>query len=164
MTNLIPAENIAQKIYYIRNQKVMLDSDLAVLYGVETKALNQAVKRNLNRFPVTFMFQLTQEENKSLRSQIVTSNINRGGQRYLPYAFTEHGVVMLASVLKSKKAAETSVAIVNTFIKMREYLATHKQILQKLAKHDENFTVIFNVLRQLTEKPKVLNKKYGFKS
>ncbi len=170
---MIPIENIAQKIYVIRGQKVMLDSNLAVFYGVETKVLNQAVKRNLDRFPENFMFQLSIEESSSLRSQIVTLNdttlrsqivtSKRGGRTYLPYAFTEHGVVMLSSVLKSKKAAQVSIAVVNAFIKMREYLATHKQILDKLKKHDENFVIIFNFLKKLSDKPKPQPKQIGFR-
>ena len=171
MEGLIPVENIAQKIYLIRGQKVMLDSDLAVFYGVGTKVLNQAVKRNMERFPDDFMFQLNENENASLRSQIVTSNLKsqiatskRGGRQYRQYAFTEHGVVMLSSVLKSKRAIQVGIAVVKTFIKMCEYLATHKQILDKLKKHDENFVIIFDVLRQLTAKPKTTTGKYGFKA
>jgi phage regulator Rha-like protein len=120
MNDLIPIENIAQKIYFIRGQKVMLDSDLAVFYGIETKVLNQAVKRNAERFPETFMFQLTVEEGISLRSQFVT--LKRGQhKKYLPYVFTEHGVVMLSSVIKSKKAVQVGIAVVNAFIKMRVF-------------------------------------------
>jgi phage regulator Rha-like protein len=177
MNDLIPIENIAQKIYFIRGQKVMLDSDLAVFYGIETKVLNQAVKRNIERFSETFMFQLTIEEATSLRSQIGTSKedessrsqivtLKRGHNiKYQPYAFTEHGVVMLSSILRSKKAAQVSIAVVNAFIKMREYLSTHKQILDKLKKHDDNFVIIFNVLKQLTEKKKepITQKQIGFK-
>lgn len=106
----IPTENIGRHIYFIRGQKVMLDSDLAELFGVETKVLVQSVKRNLKRFPSDFMFQLNPLEYDSLRSQIVTSNIGRGGRRYLPYAFTEHGVTMLSSVLNSDRAMYISIA------------------------------------------------------
>jgi phage regulator Rha-like protein len=164
MEGLIPVESVAQKIYLIRGQKVMLDSDLAVFYGIDTKALNQAVKRNVDRFPENFMFQLNIEEYESLRSQFVT--LKRGQhKKYLPYVFTEHGVVMLSSVLKSKKAAQVSIAVVNAFIKMREYLATHKQILEKLKKHDDNFIIIFDFLKKLSAKPKepVKQKQIGFK-
>ena len=168
MNDLIPIENIAQKIYIIRDQRVMLDSDLAVFYGVQTKILNKAVNRNIERFPGNFMFQLSSDEYKSLRFQNGTldlrfqngtSSKDHGGRRYLPYAFTEHGVVMLSSVLKGHKAAQVSIAVVNAFIKMREYLATHKQIIDKLKKHDENFVILFNVLKQLTDKPKEQTKK-----
>jgi phage regulator Rha-like protein len=180
MEGLIPVENIAQKIYLIRGQKVMLDTDLAVFYGVEVKRLNEQIKRNMERFPENFCFQLNEQENESLRRQIGTSNLKsqnvtsrlrsqiatskRGGRRYLPYAFTEHGVVMLSSVLRSRKAAQVSIAVVNAFIKMREYLATHGQILEKLKKYDENFVIIFDVLKQLTAKPKTATGKFGFKA
>ena len=180
MEGLIPVESVVQKIYLIRGQKVMLDSDLAVFYGVETKQLNRQIQRNMERFPENFCFQLNEKEYESLRCQIGTSNpksqnaasalrsqiatSKRGGRRYLPYAFTEHGVVMLSSVLRSRKAAQVSVAVVNAFIKMREYLATHGQILEKLKKHDENFVIIFDVLRQLTDKPKTTTGKFGFRA
>ena len=171
MEGLIPVTSVAQKIYLIRGQKVMLDSDLAGFYGVEVRRLNEQVKRNIERFPENFMFQLTKDEADSLRSQIATLNddhvskeelsrsqiatLKRGQNiKYLPYAFTEHGVVMLSSVLKSKRAIEVSIAVVNAFIQMREYLATHKQILDKLKKHDDNFVIIFNFLKQLSGKPK----------
>jgi phage regulator Rha-like protein len=134
-----------------------------VFYGIGTKVLNQAVKRNVERFPENFMFQLDEKEAVASRSQFVT--LKRGANiKYLPYAFTEHGVVMLSSVLKSKRAVQVSIAVVSAFIKMREYLSTHKQILDKLKKHDENFVIIFDVLRQLTDKPKTAAGKYGFKA
>lgn len=159
---MIPMERIAEKIYVIRGQRVMLDSDIAGFYGVETKVLNQAVKRNMNRFPENFMFRLNYEEAANLRSQFVTSSW--GGPRTLPFVFTEHGVVMLSSVLKSERAVQASIAVVNAFIRMREYLATQKQIIDKLQKHDENFVIIFRVLKQLAEKPKNEKnpKKFGF--
>ena len=114
--------SIQQMIHEIRGQKVMLDSDLAILYGVDAKVLNQAVKRNIDRFPLDFMFQLTSQEVTVLRSQIVTSSRNWGGRRYLPYVFTEHGVLMLASVLKSNKAVEVSIQVARTFVKLRQYV------------------------------------------
>ena len=159
---MIPMERIAEKIYVIRGQRVMLDSDIAGFYGVGTKVLNQAVKRNMNRFPENFMFRLNYEEAANLRSQFVTSSW--GGPRTLPFVFTEHGVVMLSSVLKSERAVQASIAVVNAFIRMREYLATQKQIIDKLQKHDENFVIIFRVLKQLAEKPKneKHSKKFGF--
>lgn len=172
MEGLIPVENIAQKIYFIRGQKVMLDSDLAAFYGVEVKRLNEQVKRNITRFPENFMFRLNEEEFESLKVQTGTSGLKSqiatsswGGSRKLPYAFTEHGVVMLSSILKGEKAVLVSIAVVNAFIKMREYLATHKQILEKLKKHDENFVIIFDFLRQLTNKPKeqAKQKQIGFR-
>ena len=174
MNDLIPIENIAQKIYFIRGQKVMLDSDLAVFYGIKTKELNKAVSRNTTRFPENFMFQLSNDEynflslqlaKTNLRFQNGTSSKDHGGRRYLPYVFTEHGVVMLSSILKSEKAAQVSIAVVNAFIKMREYLSTHKQILDKLKKHDSDFVIIFDVLKQLTEKKKepVTHKQIGFR-
>ena len=163
MEGLIPVENITQKIYSIRGQRVMLDTDLAIFYGVEVRRLNEQVKRNIDRFPGHFMFQLNTEEAEASRSQNAT--LKRGQNiKYLPYAFTEYGVVMLSSVLKSKKAVKVSIAVVGAFIKMREYLSTHKQILDKLNKHDENFVIIFDVLRQLTAKPKTVTGKYGFKA
>jgi phage regulator Rha-like protein len=171
MEGLIPVENIAQKIYLIRGQKVMLDSDLAVFYGVEVRRLNEQVKRNLDRFPGNFMFQLNAEEAEASRSQNATLNLKSqnatsrwGGKRKLPFAFTEHGVVMLSSVLKCKRAVQVSISVVEAFIKMREYLSTHKQILDKLKKHDENFVIIFDVLKQLMDKPKSTTGKYGFKA
>src|SRR5437867_4317305 len=119
----VPVEIIEQKIYLIRGQKVMFDADLAALYAVETKVFNQAVRRNLDRFPDDFMFQLTKEEADSLRSQIVTSKTSRGGRRYLPYAFTEHGVSMLSAVLNSDRAVQMSILIIRAFVKLREILA-----------------------------------------
>ena len=124
---------IERRIYLIRKQKVMLDSDLAELYGVETFNLNKAVKRNIDRFPDDFMFQLSQEEAESLRFQIGMSKVSgRGGRRYLPYAFTEQGVAMLSSVLNSKRAVQVNIAIMRAFVKLRELLATHKDLAQKL--------------------------------
>jgi hypothetical protein len=128
----VPAEFIERKIYLIRGCKVMLDSDLAELYEVPTKALNQAVRRNLDRFPPDFMFQLNNEELENLRSQSVTSSSSHGGRRNAPYAFTEHGVAMLSSVLASKRAVALNILIIRAFVRLREYLATHKELAQKL--------------------------------
>jgi len=157
---LIPIEIIENKIYLIRGIKVMLDSDLARLYQVETKALNRAVKRNEDRFPVDFMFQLTAEETKNLRFQIGTSSSKYGGRRYLPFVFTEQGVAMLASVLKSKRAIHMSIAIVRAFIKLRELLSTHKGILVEMEKlrrtqkeHGQHIVSILNVISQLLNPP-----------
>src|SRR5580692_1223204 len=125
---VIPVEFIERQIHVIRGYRVMLDSDLAELYQVPTKVLNQAVRRNFDRFPSDFMFQLNEEELEGLRSQIVTSKVGRGGRRYTPYAFTEHGVAMLSSVLSSKRAVALNILIIRAFVRLREYLATHKDL------------------------------------
>ncbi|OGR89080.1 MAG: DNA-binding protein [Elusimicrobia bacterium RIFCSPLOWO2_01_FULL_59_12] len=131
----------------------MLDSHLADLYGVKTKVLLQAVKRNLDRFPEDFMFKISPHEAENLRSQIVTSSW--GGRRYMPYAFTEQGVAMLSSVLRSRRAIQVNVAIMRAFVKLRELLATHKDLARKLAelerKYDTQFKVVFDAIRQLME-------------
>ncbi len=162
---------IENKIYVIRGQRVMLDADLALLYGVETKALNQAVKRNLDRFPKDFVFQLAKEEALSLRSQFVTSNVGRGGKRYLPYVFTEHGVAMLSAILKSKQAVEMSIFIVRAFIKMRELLSTQKDVAYKIDKivdvlesHDEQINQIHQTLDQMRDEPVESKGKIGYKA
>lgn len=142
---------IEKKIYEIRGQKVMLDYDLAEMYEVETKVLKQAIKRNVNRFPEDFMFTLTQKEFQTLRSQIVTSK--RGGTRYLPSAFTEQGVAMLSSVLNSEKAIEVNIIIIRTFILIREFALTYKDLYQKInkleKKYNSNFKEIFHALNLL---------------
>ncbi len=155
----IPNQVIKSKIYLIRERKVMLDSDLAELYGVETKALKQAVKRNGDIFPIHFMFVLTNEENESLRSQFVTSKKGRGGARYLPMVFTEHGVLQLASVLRSKRARIMSVRITEIFVKMREVLADNlsiqleiEKIKKRLSDQSKNIELVFNYLDKLIEK------------
>jgi hypothetical protein len=155
--SLLSEETISNKIYFNRNQKVMLDSDLALLYGIETKVLNQAVKRNISRFPEDFMFQLTEIEFQNLKSQIVTSSW--GGARKLPSAFTEHGVLMLSSVLKSDKAIQTNIQIMRIFAKVRQMLlATTEmkidilQIQKKLENHDKNIELVFSYLDELAEK------------
>lgn len=165
--SLIPAQRIEKSILLIRAQKVMLDSDLAELYDVETKVLLQAVKRNVRRFPEDFMFQLTKEEFEVLRSQIVTSK-SRGGRRYAPFAFTEQGVAMLSSVLKSDRAIDVNVAIMRTFVRLREMLASHKDLARKLAamekNYDEKFKVVFDAIRQLMAPPPVKKKRrIGFR-
>jgi len=164
--------SIQNMIHEIRGQKVMLDSDLARLYEIETKALNRAVKRNMDRFPEFFMFQLTEDEYNSLRYQFGTSNERKGGRRYLPFVFTEHGVLMLSSVLNSKKAISVNIEIMVTFIKMRQFVfsqnGTDEQIaeLRKLLmlyieKNDKRVNDIIIVLNNLIEKPKE-TKKIGF--
>jgi hypothetical protein len=155
----IPDEIITNKIYLIREQKVMLDSDLAELYGVETKYLKQAVKRNIDIFPVHFMFELTQEENESLRSQFVTSKKGRGGTRYLPMVFTEHGILQLSHVLRSKRARLMSIRITEVFIKMRKILTDNlnvkleiEEIKKILSNHGKNIELVFNYLDELIDK------------
>ena len=143
------ASNIEKRIFIIRDQKVLLDSDLAQLYGVETKQLNQAVKRNLQRFPIDFMFQLSPSEFDYLRSQIVTSSVVHGGRRTLPYAFTEHGVAMLSSVLNSNRAIEVNIRILRTFIKFRELLATHHDLsirIHKLESKQQSTSKVLEIL------------------
>ncbi|MDO8649394.1 MAG: ORF6N domain-containing protein [Candidatus Peregrinibacteria bacterium] len=153
-TALIPTERIQKAILLIRGLKVMLDRDLADLYGVETRVLVQAVKRNQERFPKDFMFQLSKEEAEILRSQFVTSR-SWGGRRYPPYAFTEQGVAMLSSVLHSDRAVEVNIEIMRAFVRLREMLASHKDLARKLAeleeKYDEHFRVVFDAIRQLME-------------
>ena len=136
-TDLVPAERIASRIYLVRGETVMLDADLADLYGVTTAALNQQVKRNQERFPKDFAFQLSRDEFDSLMSQIVISNAGRGGRRKPPWAFTEQGVAMLSSVLRSKRAAQVNVAIMRTFVKLRRMLATNEALARKVARHDQ---------------------------
>ena len=165
--NLIPVEIIERKIYLIRSQKVMLDSDLAKLYGVPIKRLNEQVRRNLKRFPVDFMFQLTKEESDSLRSQIASLKDGRGEHRkYLPYAFTENGVAMLSSVLNSERAIDVNIQIMRTFTKLREMLLTHKDLQKKIEelerKYDTQFKVVFDAIRQLMAPPEPKKRKIGF--
>ena len=160
---IIRVKRVVQSIRWIRGQKVLLDSDLAPLYGVRTKNLNKAVKRNMERFPTDFMFQLTSEEMRSLMSQIGTSK-QRGGRRYRPYAFTEQGVAMLSSVLSSERAIIVSVAIMRAFVKLRRMLDANRELAQKFSEleqrvgtHDEDIAAILEAIRQLmapTEKPR----------
>jgi len=167
---LIPRERIENCILMIRGEKVMLDFDLAALYAVETRALNQAVKRNLPRFPADFMFQLTLEELQQWRSQIVISNpAAQMGLRRRPFAFTEQGVAMLSSVLKSDRAIQVNIEIVRTFTRLRHILSTHEDLARKLAalesKYDENFRVVFDAIRGLMASPyQGPKKKIGFRS
>ena len=172
---MIPVERIEGSILLIRGHKVMLDADLAELYGVETKVLNQAVKRNLDRFPEDFMFRLTPREvenlrfnfgTSSLRSQFVTSKLGRGGRRYPPYVFTEQGVAMLSSVLRSKRAIQVNVEIVRTFVRLRQLLASNAQLARKLEalekKYDAQFKVVFDAIRQLMSPAEPKKRKIGF--
>lgn len=154
-TKPISAIQIERHILLIRGEKVMLDADLATLYGVETRVLTQAVKRNIDRFPEDFMFQLSEEEFKILRSQTVTSSW--GGRRYPPYAFTEQGVAMLSSVLRSGRAVQVNVEIMRAFVRLRKLLASNKELEQKLRdlekKYDEKFKIVFEAIRQLMIPP-----------
>jgi phage regulator Rha-like protein len=140
----------------------MLDSDLAFLYGVPTKRLNEQVQRNIQRFPGDFMFQLTKDEAERLKSQFATSNVGRGGRRKLPYVFTEHGVAMLSSVLRSEKAVEMNIFIIRAFIKMRELLATNKDLAYKVEKMEGHIIDIISVLKRLTDEPVKPKGKIGF--
>lgn len=163
---VIPAGRIEQAILFIRKQKVMLDADLADLYGVETKALVQTVKRNLARFPEDFMFQLNKEEFDILRSQIVTSS-EWGGRRYPPYASTEQGVAMLSSVLRSPRAVQVNIEIMRAFIRLRQMLATHADLARKLdeleRKYDAQFRTVFEAIRQLMNPAAPQKGSIGFK-
>jgi hypothetical protein len=164
----LPAERIEQCILLIRDHRVMLDSDLAQLYGVPTRRLNEQVRRNIARFPADFMFQLTPEEADSLRSQSATSKGGRGGRRYAPLVFTEQGVAMLSSVLKSERAILVNIAIMRAFVKLRELLATHKELARKLEeleqKYDAQFKVVFDAIRQLMTPPEQPRRRIGFRS
>ena len=153
---MVPLEQIQQTILLLRGQKVLLDADLARLYGVKTKALVQAVKRNIDRFPADFMFQLDQGELRTLRSHIVTSS-QWGGRRYPPYAFTEQGVAMLSSVLRSPRAIRVNIEIMRTFVRIRGLLLSHQSLARKLEtmerKYDTRFRVVFDAMRQLMKPP-----------
>ncbi len=186
---IIPIERITHVIYLLRGQKVMLDFDLAALYGVTTKALNQAVKRNAPRFPVDFMFQLTSEETRSLRSQFVTTNrqvverevsatnwsqfvtssSKHRGAIYRPYAFTEQGVAMLSSVLNSERAVKVNIAIMRAFVQLRKTLETNRVLARKFAelenrvgKHDQEIAAIIEAIRQLMTPPETSRREIGF--
>ncbi|MCX7049801.1 MAG: ORF6N domain-containing protein [Candidatus Sumerlaeota bacterium] len=154
----IPIERIERRIFSIRGHNVMLDSDLAELYGVKTYILNQAAKRSIERFPEDFMFQLSGEEWSNLSSQFVSSSLYHGGRRYLPYAFTEQGVAMLSGVLRSRRAVQVNIGIMRAFVKLRQMLASHADLARKLAemekKYDGQFQVVFDAIRQLMETPK----------
>ncbi len=168
MKSPIPVEVIEGKIYLVRGHKVMLDSDLAELYGVATKVLLQAVKRNLKRFPSDFMFLLDYQEVATLRSQIVTLKKGRGQHRkYPPYVFTEQGVAMLSSVLNSDRAIDVNIHIMRAFVKLREMIASHKDMAKRLdeleKKYDARFKIVFDALRQLMTLPETKRKKIGFR-
>jgi hypothetical protein len=181
MSDLTPlhSQGITDRILVVRGQKVMLDADLAALYGVTTKRFNEQVKRNLERFPLEFMFQLTAEEFRSLRSQFATSknetmlsqtaSPGRGGRRHAPYAFTEHGAIMAATILSSPKAVEMSVFVVRAFIELRELLSTHHELATKLAEleqkvssHDQALAGVIDAIRQLMAPPGNPKRPIGF--
>jgi ORF6N domain len=166
VTNILPRERIERSILLIRGHKVMLDADLAELYGVETRALLQAVSRNQKRFPEDFMFQMSKEEYKLLRSQIVISKKGRGGRRYLPYVFTEQGVAMLSSVLRSERAVQVNIEIMRAFVRLRRMLASNEDLARKLAalekKYDSQFRVVFEAIRELMAPPEPNKRKIGF--
>ena len=161
----IPTEVIENKIYRIRGQKVMLSSDLAVLYEVEHKVLMQAVKRNKDRFPEDFMFQITKDEFENLKSHFVTSRW--GGIRKMPYAFTEQGVAMLSSVLRSNRAVQVNVEIIRAFVRLREMLQSHKDLERKLhdleKKYDKQFKVVFDAIRALMNEDQKPKREIGFR-
>jgi hypothetical protein len=172
---IVPRERIEDAILLIRGHKVMLDADLAGLYGVPTKVFNQAVKRNLDRFPEDFMFQLTPEESEnlrlqfgasSLRSQFVTSSW--GGRRYRPRAFTEQGVAMLSSVLRSQRAVQVNIEIMRAFVRLRQMLAAHKELAGRLdeleKKYDAQFKGVFDAIRQLMAPPAPKRRRIGFRA
>jgi hypothetical protein len=167
---IIPNEMISNKIYFIRNQKVMLDRDLAELYGVETKRINEQIKRNIARFPENFMFQLTEIEYENLKSHFATSSW--GGSRKLPHAFTEHGILQLANVVKSERATQMSIKIIEIFVSLREYLTNNlnvklelEYIKKKIGNHDKNIELVFSYLDELIEKQekKIERNKIGYK-
>jgi len=167
MQPIISSCIIERKIYLIRGQKVMLDRDLAELYTVETFNLNKAVKRNIDRFPPDFMFQITKDEAECLIFQLgISKSSGRGGSRYLPYAFTEQGIAMLSTVLKSKRAVQVNITIMRAFVKLREMIATHKDLAKKLEelekKYDAQFRVVFDAIRELMIPTEEDKRKIGF--
>ncbi|MDO9515178.1 MAG: ORF6N domain-containing protein [Syntrophales bacterium] len=166
---LVPIEVIISKIIFVRGEKVLLDRDLAELYGVETKALKQAVRRNIKRFPDDFMFELSKEEFENWRSQFVTSNSDKMGLRYRPMTFTEQGVAMLSSVLRSTRAIEVNIAIMRAFVQLRKMIASHDKLARKLTEleqhlegHDEQIQIIFETIKQLMAPPEKPRKRIGF--
>lgn len=164
---VVSIERIETAILLIRGQKVMLDADLAALYEVETRVLIQAVKRNAERFPGDFMFELTQEEFDGLRSQsVISKSEGRGGRRYLPYAFTEQGVAMLSSVLHSERAVYVNIEIMRAFVRLRQVLSSNVELARKLKalekKYDAQFKVVFDAIRQLMTPPERPRRRIGF--
>lgn len=166
MLSIVKIEAVAKLIRFIRGEKVILDRDLAQLYGVETRALKQAVKRNIKRFPYDFMFILSKEEFISWRSQFVISNSDKKGLRYAPMAFTEQGVAMLSTVLNSERAIEINIAIMRAFVKFRQLIDSNKDLAKKIAnleaKYDEQFQVVFEAIKQLMQDDKKQKNRIGF--
>jgi len=164
--SVLPAKRIERAIFVLRDERVMLDEDIAALYGVETKALVRAMKRNLGRFPSDFMFQLTPEEVDALRYQFGTSN-GRGGRRYRPYAFTEQGVAMLSSVLRSQRAVRVNIEIMRAFVRLRHVMTTQVDLLQRLneleQRYDSQFKIVFDALRSLMAAPEARGRRIGFR-
>jgi hypothetical protein len=167
----LPDDTVINKIYFIKGQKVMLDSDLAELYGIETKVLKQAVKRNLRRFPDDFMFELSKKEHELLRSQFVTSKNGRGGTRYLPMAFTEQGVAMLSSVLNSERAIAVNIRIMRIFTKIKQALMDFtelrlamEEIRKKTDNNSKNIEIVFSYIDELLQKKEIPRTKIGYKS
>lgn len=158
-------ENIAEKIYFIHGEKVILDFDLALLYNIEAKRLKAAVRRNTKRFPGDFMFELSKNEYENLRTQIASSSW--GGQRYIPFAFTEQGVAMLSGILNSERAINVNIAIMRAFVQMRRMMETHRELTKKIneleSKYDEQFSIVFEAIRQLIQKETEPRKPIGFK-
>jgi len=167
-STLIPAERIEKAIYFIRGEKVMLDRDLPTLYGVGTKVLKQAVRRNIDRFPTDFMFVLDPIEFQDWRSQFVTSKADRKGLRYPPMAFTEHGILMLSSVLNSKRAIQVNIEIMRAFVKLRQLLASNVELSRRLdeleSKYDRQFKVVFDAIRKLMAPTAENRKQIGFRA
>jgi len=166
---IIGTDEIQRMIRIVRGQRVMLDSDLARLYGVTTAALNQAVRRNADRFPEDFAYQLTRQEHTDLISQVVISRPGHGGRRKLPWVFTEHGVAMLSSVLRSPTAVRVNIEIMRTFVRLRRLVATPGELVEQLTRlaetvqlHDDQIRAIIHVLTQLTEQPKTTPRRIGF--
>lgn len=163
---VVPAGSLEQSIHSFRGQRVMLDADLAALYGVETRALVQAVQRNRDRFPGDFMFQLTKEEFDGLRSQDVISNVGRGGRRYPPYAFTEQGLAMLSSVLRSERAIQVNIEIMRAFVRLRQMLAANSELAVRLdeleQRYDRQFKAVFDAIREMMAPPQPPRRRLGF--
>jgi len=170
-TAIILAKRVSSKILVLRNQKVMLDVDLAELYGVSVKRLNEQIKRNTRRFPSDFLFSLTRAEDKNLRSQNATSSSAHGGRRYLPYAFTEHGAIMAATVLNSKRAIEMSIFVVRAFVQMRQAVVVNQHIVSKLAEleariesHDADIQDLVEAIHELMAPPPANHRRIGFEA
>ena len=165
MGNLIPVEFIEKRIFYLRNEKVMIDRHLAEMYGVDTRILNQAVKRNIKRFPPEFMFQLSKEE----RDEVITICDDLAALKFartMPFAFTEHGLAMLSSVLNSDRAIQVNIEIIKSFVRLRKLLATHKELQKKIedmeGKYDEQFSIVFQAIKQLLQEDEKPKRKIGF--